>query len=283
MGSGFRPHCKRFGTTGVLVAVSALSVQLLAPGVASAAEPVVVGSCSQTLKGDDGKPLTLDIGSAFNAPNLLDVGLSGDSDALLSLPVKETLRGLGVSETGLVVDTAGRLCDTVADTVNRAAAPVQRAVPDPNPVVPAPPDIPSPEEPPEEEPPPAPEEPAPGAPGEEPAPPPPPVPPSTLPVPSERFEGIIPIGDFSTLGPISVPPAVSIPPFTPPAVPDLDRPDADRTPDTVKNGNEAENPGTARALSVPDAPERLPMLLAVLALVLVVTALARRWVRSRHT
>ncbi|ASR38768.1 hypothetical protein BAY61_31450 [Prauserella marina] len=278
MGSGFRPHGRRFGTAGVLVAVSALSVQLLAPGVASAAEPVVVGSCSRTLNGDDGKPLTLDIGSAVNAPGLLDVGLGADSGALLSLPVKETLKGLGISETGPVVDTAGRLCDTVTDLANRAAAPVQRAIPEPNPVVPPRPEKPAPEEPPSEEPPPEPEEPAPGAPGQEPAPPPPEVPPSTLPVPSERFAGIVPIGDFSTLGPISVPPAVSIPPFTPPAVPDLGGPDANRAPDTVKHGN---NPGTARALSLPDAPDRLPMLLAVLALVLVVAALARTWVRRR--
>ncbi|MFF5985800.1 hypothetical protein [Prauserella flavalba] len=286
MGSGFQRHVVRLGTVGVTLTTSAL---LLLPGTASAeAEEgaVVVGECDATLKGEDGKPLTVDLGAAVNQPGLLDLGLGSESGALLSLPVKEALDGLGVSDADLVVNPLGQVCDTTQTTVNALTAPVQDVLPNPAPGEPSPEDPEDPEQPGPGEPDPG--EPAPGDPGQ--------------PAPGEPGGGdggengpggatgsdggsgtftpspgyTVPINGFVPLGPIEVPPMPSIPPLAPPLAPGA-QPDGGNVPD-VANTRDS---GTAHALPAPDSPERLPLLLAVVALVLVIAGLARSWLRRK--
>ncbi|PXY31622.1 hypothetical protein [Prauserella muralis] len=290
MGSGFRRQVRRVGTAGVVLAAAFL---LASPGSAHAAEPVVAGSCDATLKGEDGKPLTVDLGAAANSPGVLDVGLGSGSGALVSLPVSDALDRLGVSRADLVVDPAGRICDTGQRTLNTVAAPVQQALPEEG-VVPPPPPPEGPDEPEPDDPgDPGGDEPAPdpGAPGDE-TPgggsgtgPDENLPGGTgsgnpqggSPFGGSPFGGpLTPVSAFSGLDPITIPPAASIPPVAPPAAPDLGQPDAGAGPDV-----RTEDSGTAQALPSAEAPDRLPLLLAVVALVLVIAALARTWLRRK--
>ncbi|MBK1784624.1 hypothetical protein [Prauserella cavernicola] len=287
MGSGFRRHVARLGTVGITLTTSAL---LLLPSTAFAEGEVVVGECDATLKGEDGKPLTVDLGAAVNQPGLLDLGLGSDSGALLSLPVKEALDGLGLSSADVLVNPLGEVCDVTQDTVNTLAAPVQEVLPNPQEEAPEAPEAPAPDDP-------APGEPEPGEPEpEQPAPGNPDAPGAPgsdgdsgpggatgsdggdgafLPSPGET----VAIEGFAPLGPISIPPIAELPPMAPPIAPGAGQPDAGKVPDVTA----MRDSGTVEALPAPDSPDRLPLLLAVVALVLVIAGLARTWLRRKAT
>lgn len=162
METAFRQHTARLGGTAGVLAAAAL---LISPGTAAADDtddaPVVVGSCATTLRDADGTPLTVDAGALLGGPGVLDIGLGKDSDALLSLPVQQTLDRLGVTEAELVVNTAGEICDTAKTTVNGLTASLRQALPAEQPTEPTEP---------------TPEEPADPAPAPEPAPAPAPEP-----------------------------------------------------------------------------------------------------------
>lgn len=267
-------NVNRIGAVGFMVAMSAA---LTLPGTANAAEgvdPVIVGECDATLKGENGKPLTLDLGAAANAPGLLDLGLSskspggnGKAKPLLSLPVKEALDGLGISKTGLVVDTAGTICDTAQTTANTVGEATQGLLggdatepPDDNNPGPKPP---TPEPPTEDNPPSddAPVETDPGG-GDG--------------TGGDASSGIdssfLPLGQ-ALIGPAAMIGPVIPPGVTPPAAPNL----GEQLPPQVL----AENSGTAEALPGATPPQRVPLLIAVLAVVVVAALLARTWLRRR--
>ena len=266
-------NANRIGAVGFMVAMSAA---LTLPGTANAAEgvdPVIVGECDATLKGANGKPLTVDLGAAANAPGLLDLGLSskspggnGKDKPLLSLPVKEALDGLGISKTGLVVDTAGTICDTAQTTANTVGETTQTLLGADETEPGTPPDD--------------------GGPDPQPEPPTEDEPPAEGPVETTPGGGDATGGDASSgidssflpLGQALIGPAAMIGPVippgvTPPAAPNL----GEQLPPQVL----AENSGTAEALPGATPPQRVPLLIAVLAVVVVAALLARTWLRRR--
>ncbi|WP_143101749.1 hypothetical protein [Amycolatopsis marina] len=284
-----RPGIRRAGTAGFVLALSAA---LVFPGMATAApgpDPLIVNDCDATVKGEPGKPATLDVGAILEAPGILTIGLGNESEGtngneqpLVVLPVKEGVDTLGLSGAPVVRDVTGETCGVVKDAGNATAAVVQEI----NPVddLVTGPDEQEPEEPgPAPEPtPPAPgipgnpEDPAPGEGGNAPG----------LTDPGSIGAGLgatndpfVPAGRFQALGPITVPPLAGLPPVqAPPQAPDLNAPNAEQQPDAL-----AENSGTAEAIPESDPPERLPLLLAVLAVVIVAALLARTWIRARKT
>ncbi|AXB46304.1 hypothetical protein [Amycolatopsis albispora] len=268
-------NVNRIGAVGFMVAVSAA---LTLPGTANAAEgvdPVIVGECDATLKGENGKPLTVDLGAAANAPGLLDLGLSskspggnGKAKPLLSLPVKEALDGLGISKTGLVVDTAGTICDTAQTTTNAVGATTQGLLggdgaeqppPDDNNPGPKPPPAPNPPE--EDDDDPAEDAPIQTNPGT-----------GGGSANSGVDSSFLPLGQ-ALIGPAAMIGPVLPPGVAPPAAPNL----GEQLPPQVL----AENSGTAEALPGATPPQRVPLLIAVLAVVVVAALLARTWLRRR--
>ncbi|MFI6029109.1 hypothetical protein [Amycolatopsis magusensis] len=279
-------HANRIGTVGFMVAVSAAYASMALPGTAGAAEgadPVLVGKCAATLKAENGKPLTVDLGALANAPGLLDLGLGSNSPGgngkhrpLLSLPVKEALDGLGISRTGLVVDSVGAICDTAKATINAVGATTQNLLgadeTEPGDPDPTPPDTPPGDEDPTPPGPTPPEDEAPLA--EE-------SPIQTDPgggdviggdAGSEIDSSVLPLGQ-ALIGPAAMIGPVIPPGVTPPAAPDLGAP----IPPQVL----AENSGTAEALPGATPPQRVPLLIAVLSVVVVAALLARTWLRRR--
>lgn len=267
MGIGFR----RTTTAGALT-VSLMALAFAAP--AYAAEPVVDGSCDATVHGGtERKPLRVDAGALLNQPDVLDVGLGAESDALVALPVKETVDGLGVSEVEPVSEPVAGVCDGAQGMVNTLAAPVQNLVPGREDPAPPPPESGGP----------GPGDPAP-EPGPEPGGPGPDVPilpgggggPATPDI-DDLLGDLDPLAlgsPFEALGPLTVPPAAEIPAApAPERAPDLGQPDAGE--------QQRDQPGQAQAVPAANEPDRLPLLLAVIALVLVVAALARTWMRGR--
>ena len=288
-----RPGVRRTGTTGFVLALSAA---LVFPGMATAApgpDPLIVNDCDATLKDEPGKPATLDVGAILEAPGILTVGLGNESEGtngnekpLVVVPVKEGVDGLGLSDTPVVRDVTGETCGVVKDAGNSTAMAVQEVLPgddllDSEPAEPTEPD---------------PTEPAP-EPGPEPTPPAPGDPEDPAPGEKDGFPGLtgpgsiggglggndanpfIPAGRFQALGPITVPPLAGLPQVQPPVQgPDLNAPNAEKQPDVL-----AENSGTAEAIPASSPPERLPLLLAVLAVVIVAALLARTWIRARKT
>ncbi|UJW34135.1 hypothetical protein L3Q67_10435 [Saccharothrix sp. AJ9571] len=281
-------HANRIGTVGFMVAVSAAYASMALPGTAGAAEgadPVIVGKCAATLKGENGKPLTVDLGALANAPGLLDLGLgskapggNGKPKPLLSLPVKEALDGLGISKTGLVVDSVGAICATVKTTINTVGATTQSLLgadetepDDPTPPGNPPGNPPGGEDPnppgttpPEDEAPPAEEGPIQTDPGGGDA--------IGGDASSEIDSSFLPLGQ-ALIGPAAMIGPVIPPGVTPPAAPDLGAP----IPPQVL----AENSGTAEALPGATPPQRVPLLIAVLSVVVVAALLARTWLRRR--
>ncbi|MEU6644943.1 hypothetical protein ABZ863_20605 [Saccharomonospora sp. NPDC046836] len=269
MGTGAQRYIARLGVAGIALTATAL---LALPGTATAA-PVVAGSCDATLEGADGAPLTLDLGAALNAPGVLGVGLGSGSDAALSLPVKDLLDGLGVSRAEPVAATLGEVCATGQNAVNALTAPVQGVLPEPpSPADPAPPSE-EPESPGQPAPvAPAPEDPAPVTPGAGGTG----VGSTALPVPPAGTNGDVPIQSATTGEDDAAAAVAAIQPVAPRVAPDLSQPDAARAPEVT-----ARESGTAQALPTAGTPDRLPMLLAVAALVLVAAALVRTWIRGR--
>src|SRR3954465_13772171 len=166
---------KQFTRITALGFTLAASAALAAPGIASAdPSPTLGGDCSATLQNGQARDaktgLLLDAGAPLNAPDRLTVGLDSSSKntngsaPLLTLPVGDTVRALGIGNVPVVGDAAAKVvCPTAQSVVNTVGGVTQGVAselpPLPLPPTPAPP------------PPPPPPPPAPPAP---PAPPPPP-------------------------------------------------------------------------------------------------------------
>ncbi|WP_026455427.1 hypothetical protein, partial [Saccharomonospora iraqiensis] len=122
---------RRLGTTGAALAVLVLGW----PGTAAAATgpvvsgPVVSGDCPATVSGEDGSPLTVDVGALLNADGTLALGLGTRSEAPVSLPVADAVSELGLDDLGVASDAVEDLCGTGQDTVNAVTEPVQEALP----------------------------------------------------------------------------------------------------------------------------------------------------------
>jgi len=283
-----RKSILRIGAASCIAATALLAL----PVVTNAEEPapIVAGEC-ESLVDQNGEPLEIDAGALLNAEDSVDVGLAGGGDgrSLLSIPVDAITSPLaGVPVVG---DTVKATCATGKGALNSLTAPVQGALgallgspadepdqPDPEvpePEVPGPelpdPDLPEPERPEVPEP-----EPVPNVPGDG----------DTGPA----FDGT---GDFTdlptvpeapdagldTLPPLDESPAThpQLPGLPPVQAPEL-APQAQTPPQTW-----TQEAGSAEAVPAKDAPERLPQLLAVLALAAVVVALARSWTRRKTT
>ncbi|WP_222844510.1 hypothetical protein [Saccharomonospora sp. CUA-673] len=283
--------------TASVVALGSLGIG----GVASAqedAEPEFIrGECASTLKGEDGEPLTLDTLAAINGgEGLAGIGTGEGSDALVTLPVKELLAGLGINRAEVVVDSLGQICDTAQSTanttVNALRAPTTPDEPEPEPE-PAPEPAPEPQPEPDPAPPEDdPETPAPGdgGPGDD--------------APGDGAGGETPDGldlaapapdpgaaaspleDIEIPGGPQTPPEAELPPGA-----DLDVPEAPVGPgmDSPEQGNrpgEQENAarksGTAQALPQAGERDRAPLVLSVAALLVVIGALSRAWIARKN-
>ncbi|WP_019810949.1 hypothetical protein [Saccharomonospora halophila] len=122
---------RRLGTTGAALAVLVLGWS----GTAAAATgpvvsgPVVSGDCPATVSGEDGSPLTVDVGALLNADGTLAVGLGARSEAPVALPVADAVSELDLDDLGVASDAVEDLCGTGQDTVNAVTEPVQETLP----------------------------------------------------------------------------------------------------------------------------------------------------------
>ncbi|MBE8521185.1 hypothetical protein ILP97_27500 [Amycolatopsis sp. H6(2020)] len=253
-------HVARITALGFTLAASAA---LAAPGVASAdTSPTLGGSCESTLQQGSSSGLTLDAGAPLNAPNQLTVGLDSSSRntdgsaPLLTLPLGDTVKALGIGQVPLVGDAAAKgVCPAAQGTVNAVGGLTQDVASQ------LPPPLPQPPNPPQPAPPgPTPPSPGPNPPGS-----------STGPVvsgpgnaglPGDAISGIY---TNAALLPGSLVQAPVIAQIIP----------GQQVPPTV----DAQKSGTAEALPGVTPPAKLPMLLAVLALAIVAAALVRAWIR----
>ncbi|SFO20131.1 hypothetical protein [Amycolatopsis rubida] len=273
---------KRAGRTvalGVALAAPLLSAVLAFPATAAAdPSPTVPGDCESTLQnGKNGTGLALDAGAPLNAPNRVTVGLDSKAkqtdgnNTLLTVPVGDTIRALGVGEVPVVGETAAKdtcpLVQAAANGVGNATQAVVGGVP---PLVP---------------------QPSPTPPNPTPNPPVPPAPPSPAPGPGGTGQPV-PGGD--TLGPVTsggglsgldsvsgiftgaamLPASFVQAPIVTQVVPGQLPQDQVPTVDAKKSG-------TAEALPAANPPARLPLLIAVLALAMVAAALVRAWLRRK--
>ncbi|MEV5715288.1 hypothetical protein AB0L41_15415 [Amycolatopsis mediterranei] len=262
-------HVTRITALGFTIAASAA---LAAPGVASAdPSPTLGGDCQATLQQGSANGLVLDAGAPLNAPNQLTIGLDSSSRntngsaPLLTLPLGDTVKALGIGRVPLVGDAAAKgVCPVAQGTVN-AVGNLTQGVAAELPPLPLPP-----------------------APGPKPPQPAPPSPPG--PTPPNPSPGPNPPG--SSTGPVVTGPGNAGLPgdaisgiFTNAALlpgslvqaPVIAQiiPGQQVPPPTV----DAERSGTAEALPAITPPAKLPMLLAVLALAIVAAALVRAWIR----
>ncbi|MCR6489500.1 hypothetical protein M8542_42455 [Amycolatopsis sp. OK19-0408] len=261
-------HVARITALGFTVAASAA---LAMPGVASAdPSPTLGGDCAATLQNGQARDaktgLVLDAGAPLNAPNRLTVGLDSSakntngSAPLLTLPVGDTVRALGVGDVPVVGDAAAKGVCPVAQGVVNTVGDVTQGVAGELPPLPIPPN---------------------------PAPPAPPTPPTP---PGQTPPGQTPPGDST--GPVTTGPggaglpgdAISgifsnaslLPgslvqaPVIAQIIPGQEVPTVDE-----------QKSGTAEALPGVTPPAKLPMLLAVLALAIVAAALVRAWIRRK--
>jgi len=108
---------KQFTRITALGFTFAASAALALPGVASAdTSPTLGGDCSATLQNGQARDaktgLVLDAGAPLNAPDRLTVGLdstsrnTNGSAPLLTLPVGDTVRALGIGDVPVVGDVA---------------------------------------------------------------------------------------------------------------------------------------------------------------------------------
>ncbi|MET8993846.1 hypothetical protein [Amycolatopsis sp. NPDC004169] len=256
-------HVTRITALGFTIAASAV---LAVPGLANAdTSPTLGGSCEATLQQGSSSGLTLDAGAPLNAPNRLTVGLDSSSRntngtaPLLTLPLGDTVKALGIGQVPLVGDAAAKgVCPAAQGTVNAVGNLTQGVAgdlpplplppsPGPNPPQPAPPG-------------PTPPNPGPNPPGS-----------STGPIvtgpgnaglPGDAISGIF---TNAALLPGTLVQAPVIAQIIP----------GQQVPPTV----DAERSGTAEALPAVTPPAKLPVLLAVLALAIVAAALVRAWIR----
>ncbi|GAB3395844.1 hypothetical protein [Amycolatopsis echigonensis] len=271
---------KRAGRTvalGVALAAPLLSAVLAFPASASAdPNPTLNGDCQATLQnGKDGNGLALDAGAPLNAPNRLTVGLDSKAkqtdgnNTLLTLPVGDTVRTLGVGEAPAAGDLAGKtLCPTAQNAANGVGNATQELVGGlPGTPIPSPQPTPQPPNPTPRPPSPAP---GPGGPGQ-------PVPGGDTLGPVTSGGGLSGLDAVSGIftGAAMLPASFVQAPIVTQVVPGQ-LPQQGQVP-TV----DAKKSGTAEALPAANPPARLPLLIAVLALAMVAAALVRAWLRRK--
>lgn len=267
-------HVARITALGFTLAASAA---FAAPGVASAASsPTLGGDCAATLQNGQARSgpngLLLDAGAPLNSPDRLTVGLDSSakntngSAPLLTLPVGDTVRALGLGDVPVVGDAAAKVvCPVAQGTVNAVGNTTQSILQDAGaPQLPVPPGTP---------PPPPPQQPTPPTtpPGQ--TPPGPTSPGDSLgPVltgaggaglPGDAISGVFTNAALLPGSLVQVPVIAQIIPGE--QVPTVDE----------------QKSGSAEALPGVTPPAKLPMLLAVLALAIVAAALVRAWIRRR--
>ncbi|SFW54152.1 hypothetical protein [Amycolatopsis australiensis] len=266
---------KQFARITALGFTFAASAALVLPGVASAdPSPTLGGDCSATLqKGQarDAKTgLVLDAGAPLNAPNRLTVGLDSSarntngSAPLLTLPVGDTVKALGVGDVPVVGDTAAKTVCPAAQGVVNTVGDVTQGVAGDLPPLPLPP-LPGPN-PPAPPAPPAPHPPGPTPPGQN------PPGDSTGPVTTGPGNAGLPGDAISGIftNAAMVPGTLVQAPVIAQIIPGQQVPTVDE-----------QKSGTAEALPGVTPPAKLPMLLAVLALAIVAAALVRAWIRRK--
>ncbi|MFF1609863.1 hypothetical protein ACFVYA_18970 [Amycolatopsis sp. NPDC058278] len=258
-------HVTRITALGFTIAASAV---LAAPGVASAApSPTLGGDCQATLQQGSANGLVLDAGAPLNAPNQLTVGLDSSSRntngsaPLLTLPLGDTVKALGIGRLPLVGDAAAKgVCPVAQGTVNAVGNLTQGVAAElpPGPSKPAPPAPPGPTPP---NPNPNPPSPGPNPPGS-----------SIGPVVTGQGNAGLPGDAISGIftNAALLPGSLVQAPVIAQIIPGQQVP-----PPTV----DAQRSGTAEALPGVTPPAKLPMLLAVLALAIVAAALVRAWIR----
>ncbi|MEU4518420.1 hypothetical protein AB0F52_06825 [Amycolatopsis sp. NPDC024027] len=249
----------------------AASAALAAPGVASAdPSPTLGGDCQATLQQGSANGLVLDAGAPLNAPNQLTIGLDSSSRntngsaPLLTLPLGDTVKALGIGRVPLVGDAAAKgVCPVAQGTVNAVGNLTQGVAAElpPGPSRPAPPAPPAPPGPTPPSPGPNPPNPAPNPPGS-----------SIGPVVTGQGNAGLPGDAISGIftNAALLPGSLVQAPVIAQIIPGQQVP-----PPTV----DAERSGTAEALPAVTPPAKLPMLLAVLALAVVAAALVRAWIR----
>ncbi|TQJ03802.1 hypothetical protein [Amycolatopsis cihanbeyliensis] len=275
-----RASIRRIGTAGALAALTAAfactgTAQAERGGEDTAAR-VVDGDCAATLHRGAGDPLTVDAGAVLDRPGVLTFGLGSAAKGTgeqarptLSLPVADLVDGLGGHRVPVLNEAGTVVCRTAQDTTNGLVAALH-GTPSPG------------DEPPGRQP---------SPPGGDPAPP-------DDPGDDQRGQdrnrpggpgsaggtgigpGIGPAsGDPRTPSNGLAGPGAIIPPVDPQPAPGARVPEADPVPQppAVDRGDS----GTARALPESTPPERLPLLLAVLALAVVTTLLMRSWTRGK--
>ncbi|MFG1640508.1 hypothetical protein ACGFMK_09485 [Amycolatopsis sp. NPDC049252] len=260
-------HVARITALGFTLAASAA---FAAPGVASAdTSPTLGGDCAATLQNGQARDaktgLLLDAGAPLNSPDRLTVGLDSSakntngSAPLLTLPVGDTVRALGIGDVPVVGDAAAKaVCPTAQGAVNAVGNTTQGLLQGVGaPTLPVPPGTPP--TPPQQPPPPGQTPPGQTPPGD-----------STGPVtggsggaglPGDAISGIFTNAALLPGSLVQAPVIAQIIPGQ--QVPTVDE----------------QKSGTAEALPGVTPPAKLPMLLAVLALAIVAAALVRAWIR----
>lgn len=281
----------RRGSGAVLLGAAVCALALpVAAHAEEGPDPIISGDCAATFAHPDdadGTPLTADAGAAAEAPGVLTVGTGSESvgtnkhaEPLVTLAASDTLDAVGVSGTPVVSDTASGVCRVAKPVVNGAGGAVQDIVPgddvtEPGEDGPAealssdnqPSDTPVSETSTENE----------DAPDTDGAV-------STVsategadePDESSEVDLSAALDDsFETVGAITLPPAVT---GSPVHAPDL-------TPDQGEEGpaERANESGNVQAVPSNDSPQRLPLLLAVIALAVVVTALSKSFYSRQST
>ncbi|RSD20028.1 hypothetical protein [Amycolatopsis eburnea] len=256
---------KQFARITALGFTFAASAALALPGTASAdPSPTLGGDCASTLQKDGGSTgLVLDAGAPLNAPNQLSVGLDSTSRntngtaPLLTLPVGDTVRALGVGDVPVVGDAAAKgVCPAAQGTVNTVGN-ITQGVAGELPPLPLPP---------------APNPPQPAPPSPVPPGPNPPPGDSTGPVTTGPGNAGLPGDAISGIftNAALLPGTLVQAPVVAQVIPGQQVPTVD-----------AQKSGTAEALPGVTPPAKLPMLLAVLALAIVAAALVRAWIRRK--
>lgn len=253
----------RITAWGFAISVSA---GLAFPMNATAAEepsPTLSGQCGPTLQnGKSGNGLVLDVGAPLNSPEALTVGLDSKAktaegrNPLLSLPVGDIVKGLGVGEAPVVGDLVAQgVCPSAQAAANAVGNLTQGTIgglPGGGPILP---------------------------PTKPPTPPTPPTPPVD-PAPGNELPVVTDPGSSTGIGGDSISGVISNAALLPgnfvqaPVITEI-------IPGQVPPTVDEKDSGNAQAIPAPVTPAKLPLLLAVLALAVVAAALVRAWLRRK--
>ena len=123
--TGRRQRVRRTAAVGAAAFVLAGSAALTTAGTASAAPPLVAGSCGATLQGEPGQPLTLNVSKALGLPGDLSLALGSvpAGTRTFSVPGSKLLGIVG--NLPILGPALPKVCDVTVTGVNAAAAPVQ--------------------------------------------------------------------------------------------------------------------------------------------------------------